>query len=118
MEDAVKEAQEVQFSAYYPREVLPDEWQPLQAYVFKRLAENTVAEDAAREIGPLDAFRRIVERARHTIAEGDMITATPMLPGFQFNPPQVTIGFYEDWHRLSFKMRAKMHPSIKPPMVS
>ena len=110
LEEAVKEAQEVQFSAYYPREVRPNEWQPLQAYVFKKFAESNIAEDAAREIGPLDAFRRIVERARHTIAEGDMISATPTLPGFQFNPPQVTIGFYEDWHRLSFKLRATDAP--------
>ena len=110
LEEAVKEAQEVQFSAYYPREVRPEEWQPLQAYVFKRLAESKVAEDALREIGPLDSFRRIVDRARHTIAEGDMIIATPTLPGFQFNPPMVTIGFYEDWHRLSFKMRAQDVP--------
>jgi hypothetical protein len=39
-----------------------------------------------------------------------MITATPQLPGFQFNPPSLSIGFYEDWHRFAFKMRAKDAP--------
>ena len=103
-------AEEIQFSAYYPREVPPDVWQPLQAYVFKRSAADQIAEDAEKQLGPLGAFRRILEGSRRHIAEGETITATPHLPGFQFNPPAVTVGFYEDWHRFSFKMRAADAP--------
>lgn len=102
--------QPVQFSAYYPREVKPDEWQPLQAYIFKESAADNVLEDAEKQLGPLDRFRRIVENARQIIREGDTITATPNLPGFQFNPPSAAISFFEDWHRFDFKMRAKDAP--------
>jgi hypothetical protein len=110
LEDAEPEIRQVQFSAYYPREVRPDDWQPLQAYVFKQSAAQQVEEDAEKQIGPLSAFRKLIENARSTIAEGEMITATPHLPGFQFNPPTVTIGFFEDWHRFEFKMRARTAP--------
>jgi hypothetical protein len=102
--------QPVQFSAYYPREIKPDEWQPLQAYVFKESAADRVLEDAEKQLGPLGQFRRIVEQARQIIREGDTITATPNLPGFQFNPPSASISFFEDWHRFEFKMRAKDAP--------
>lgn len=102
--------QPVQFSAYYPREVRPDEWQPLQAYIFKESAADRILEDAEKQLGPLDRFRRIVENARQIIREGETITATPNLPGFQFNPPSAAISFFEDWHRFDFKMRAKDAP--------
>jgi len=104
------EPQAIQFSAYYPREVRPDEWQPLQAYVFKESAADQVEADAEKQLGPLARFRRIVESARQRIGEGETITATPQLPGFQFNPPTISVGFFEDWHRFDFKMRAKDAP--------
>jgi hypothetical protein len=44
------------------------------------------------------------ERAIH---EGALITARPSMPTVDFNPPVVSIGFYEDWHRLDFKLRAR-----------
>lgn len=97
----------VQFSAYYPREVVPNQWQPLIAYIYKASAAIEVVEDAQQTLGGLMAtVRRIVEAARQTIPVGTMITATPYLPGFQFNPPSLTIGFFEDWHRLDFKLRS------------
>jgi hypothetical protein len=108
--DSSSEPQAVQFSAYYPREVRPDEWQPLQAYVFKEFAADQVEADAEKQLGPLARFRRIVESARQRIGEGETITATPHLPGFQFNPPAISVGFFEDWHRFDFKMRAKDAP--------
>lgn len=104
------EPQPVQFSAYYPREVMPDDWQPLHAYVFKESAADRVLEDAEKQLGALDRFRRILESARQIIREGETITATPNLPGFQFNPPSAAISFFEDWHRFEFKMRAKDAP--------
>lgn len=100
----------VQFTAYYPREMRPDDWQPLQAYVFRESAADQVAADAEKQLGILDSFRRILENARRNIGEGETITATPWLPGFQFNPPTVSVGFYEDWHRFEFKLRAKDAP--------
>ena len=103
-------AQTVQFSAYYPREVRPEDWQPLQAYIYKPSAEEQTLADAEKTLGPLAGFRRMVESALRGVSEGMMVTAVPRLPGFQFNPPSLTIGFYEDWHRFDFKMRAHDAP--------
>lgn len=97
----------IQFSAYYPREVLPMEWNPLTAYVFRQDAADQVSEDAHRQLGPrLEDMRRVAQPARRPIVDGAQITATPYLDGFQFNPPSISIGFFEAWHRLDFKLRA------------
>ncbi len=105
------ETQAVKFAAYHPREVPQNEWKPLVAYVYRAFAESKVNEDAGKQLGPLlTAMRRLTQTAKNLIQEGALITATPMLPGFQFNPPSVSIAFYEDWQRFDFKLRAKEAP--------
>ena len=100
-------ADPVQFSAYYPPEAVSDVWYPLRAYVFRASAADAISADAARELGGLlSAFRKVVRTALGNVTTGALITATPELPGFQFNPPSAQIGFYEDWHRFDFKLRA------------
>ena len=97
----------IQFSAYSPREVAPNVWKPLRAYVYKSGAVGEVAADAAREFGDqLPAFREVSRPAQSSIAEGALITATPELAGFQFNPPSAQIAFYDDWQRFDFRLRA------------
>ena len=106
-EGTVNEDQTVQFSAYYPREIIPQNWRPLNAYVFKAFAAEQIVADAERQLGGVMAtMRRVAEVTHQPIPEGTVITATPFLPGFQFNPMSVSIGFFEDWHRFNFKMRA------------
>jgi hypothetical protein len=103
---------DIQFSAFYPKEVAPSVWMPMRAYIYRAGAADAVNADARKELGALMAIiRRVTEAARSVISEGAMITATPTLPGFQFNPPSVTLGFYEDWHRFDFKLRAKDTPN-------
>lgn len=109
--DQAAQDDEINFSAYYLREVTPNEWQPLMAYVYKAFAEGAVNEDAGRQLGPLLAgARKLTQAAKGLIREGALITATPTLPGFQFNPPSASAAFFEDWHRFDFKMRAKDAP--------
>ena len=38
---------------------------------------------------------------------GSEITIVPFLEGCQFNPPQSNIMFFENWHRISFRVRPK-----------
>lgn len=100
-----------QFSAYYPREVTANAWQPLRAYVFLPGAATAVAADAVQELGALLPTYREVERTSSVgIAEGALITATPELAGFQFNPPSAQVGFFEDWQRFDFRLRASAAP--------
>jgi hypothetical protein len=107
MEEVSKADQSVKFAAYHPREVLPNEWKPLVAYVYRAFAESNINEDAGKQLGPLlTAMRRLTQSAKSLIQEGALITATPTLPGFQFNPPSASVAFYEDWQRFDFKLRA------------
>jgi hypothetical protein len=101
----------VKFSAYYPRETAPQVWQPLAAYVYRQSAAQDVIQDVREVLGArLPDFRRSDEQARQTLQEGAFITATPNLPGVQVNPPTLTIGFYEPFHRFDFKIRATSAP--------
>lgn len=101
----------IQFSSYYPKEVRPKEWQPLIAYAFRDSAAGIVADDAKQQLGDkLQSYRETGEPARQPIVEGATITATPTLDGFQFNPPTISLGLFEDWHRFDFKLRADSAP--------
>jgi hypothetical protein len=101
----------VEFSSYYPKELKPNDWQPMVAYVFHPASTDAVAADAKLQLGSkLQTYRETTEPARTSIAEGAMITAEPTLDGFTFNPPRVTLGFYEDWQRFDFKLRADKAP--------
>ncbi|MCI0708954.1 MAG: toll/interleukin-1 receptor domain-containing protein [Chloroflexi bacterium] len=111
MEGTSTEGQKVHFTAFYPKEMKPDDWQPLHAYVYKKFVEDKVLNDARQKLGEkMAAFRQTDSPAQQDIAEGAMIVATPRLDGFQFNPPMVAIGFYKDWHRLDFELRATDAP--------
>jgi hypothetical protein len=110
-ETAPPQPQPVQFSAYFPKEVKPDDWQPLHAYVFKQSAEKSVSEDVGKQLGErVSVFRKLVQTAKQIIQEGELVTATPTLPGFQFNPPSVSVALFEEWHRFDFKLRAHTAP--------
>jgi hypothetical protein len=101
----------VQFSAYSPKEAAPDVWQPLFGYVFRGVAAAQVRADALQQLGErADGFREADQPAQQPVATGALITATPVLDGFQINPPSQTIGFYEDWHRFDFKLRPVSAP--------
>ncbi|MBZ0291541.1 MAG: toll/interleukin-1 receptor domain-containing protein, partial [Anaerolineae bacterium] len=111
MGTAVKAAQTVMFSGYYPKEVLPEKWEPLHAYIFRALASQAVEEDAGKQLGSrLQEFRGVRAPAKADVPEGALVTATPQMDGFQFNPPSATVGFYKDWHRFDFEIRAQGAP--------
>ncbi len=98
----------IRFSAYYPKELLPNEWHPLKAYAFMGYAVDSIAVDA--EGGDVDKVPEILydrnRSARYRIPEGAQVTVTPHMKGFQFNPQSVSIGFYRTWHRFDFEIRA------------
>ena len=103
--------QPARFSAYYPKEAAPDVWLPLRAYVFRLNAAGEVAKDAADALNEaITDYRPVSGDSSAPLAEGALITATPDLPGFQFNPPSVSVAFYEDWQVLPFRLRAAAAP--------
>ena len=90
---------------------MPNNWQPLRAYVFKQSAAAAVTADAKQQLGEqFSSYRDVSRPATTAIAEGALITATPELNGFQFNPPSAQIAFYSDFERFDFKLRAMTAP--------
>jgi hypothetical protein len=70
-----------------------------------------VIRDARSELGPRwSLFSQVTRLAKQWIAPGAHVCATPRLPGFQFNPLSLTIGFTEAWHRMGFELRAVKAP--------
>lgn len=96
----------VHFAANYPKEMREGHWQPLNVYAYLPAAAEAVAADLRnqRSTQPTLLYKR-TKPPRQSIPEGAIVTATPCLKGFQFNPLQVSIGFYKDWHRFDFEMR-------------
>jgi outer membrane biosynthesis protein TonB len=111
MDDLIQMVQEVEFSAYYPKEVVPGKWEKLHAYIFRSTAADMVEKDADNQLGERRAeFRGVRAPAIADVPEGALVTATPHLDGFQFNPPSISLGFYKDWHRFDFELRTKFAP--------
>ncbi len=99
------------FLTAQPKSIPLDEWHPMYAYVFRQSASLQVYKDAMEQLGKqASAYSTMSQTATTTIAEGAEITATPQMDGFQFKPVRVTVGFYEDWERFNFEIRAKSAP--------
>lgn len=99
------------FSSYSPKEAAPNTWLALYGYVYRHSASALVAADADTLLGEKASdYREIEQPAIAPVSEGALITATPTLPGFQFNPPSASIMLLEDWHRFDFKLRAATAP--------
>jgi len=94
------------FSAYYPREVRPQDWQPLRAYMLREFAAEAVRADAQAQFGPRTDIRETVREALAPVPADALVTAIPTLPGFEFDPPQASARFRHDWRRFDFDFRA------------
>lgn len=105
-EDEAAPGAPIRFSAYYPREVGLQDWQPLRAYLFKDFALDAVRADAQAQFGPRTDIRETVREALAPIPEEALVTAIPDLPGFEFDPPQTSARFRRDWRRFDFEFRA------------
>lgn len=100
----------VLFSAYYPREIKPNDWQPLRAYMLKDWAEDAVRSDARAQFGARRDIRATSREALQPVPEEALVTAIPAISGFEFDPPQVSLRFRQDWRRFDFEFRATEAP--------
>ncbi len=97
----------VEFTAYYPKEIAPNVWADLLAYVYRQSAADAVKNDAQGELGAaISAYRRVARPEQTLVMDEAQIVVTPRLTGFQFNPVNVTIGFFDAFNRAAFKVRA------------
>lgn len=103
-------AEKVLFSAFYPREVKPGDWQPFRAYMYKDFAAEAVKADARAEFDARTDIRVAAREATQPVPEDALVTALPSVPGFEFDPPQHTLRFRGDWRRFAFEFRAHDAP--------
>ncbi|MFN8529246.1 MAG: toll/interleukin-1 receptor domain-containing protein [Anaerolineae bacterium] len=97
----------VAFTSYYPKEVAPNVWYTLLAYVYRTTSAASVDADARGTLGERARdYRRVARPEQNLVVENAEIVATPRIPGFQFNPVSAVIGFYDQWNRADFKVRA------------
>jgi TIR domain len=81
----------VQFTVFRPRELVPDEWQPLLAFTHlasegsdlevKRRAEAVLKHAIAE-------YRQVVQDAQDAVPRDEVLTLVPKVPGVEFEPAQ------------------------------
>jgi hypothetical protein len=102
--------EQVTFTAYHPREIQAQQWQPMVVY----LSLNTpaalaqVAGSAAERLGGKLSDYRPGRAARSAgMQRGTKLRIIPSAPGFQFNPDYLDITWQEDVQQHEFRMRAE-----------
>lgn len=95
------------FSACYPKEMPANVWCSAYVYMFGKSAASIVADDARTLLNKhIDKYRFEDETTKVRLRENTLISVTPRLEGFEFNPPQQSIEFREIWHRIDFRLKA------------
>lgn len=106
--------EQVTFTAYHPREMQQQQWQPLVFYISldaPAVLAEVAAAAADRLAGRLDKFRAARSQRSAGLARGAKLRLIPVAPGFQFNPSQLDVTWQEDVQQHEFRMRAE---SAKP----
>jgi hypothetical protein len=98
---------DVQFTAFYMRELNPSFWYNLPVYVHIPGALDAITEDSQKYVPKSPTTGKSTSAANQTIRRGSEIVAIPDLPGCIFNPPRSSIFWFEDWHRMEFRVRAQ-----------
>jgi len=98
---------EAGFISYFPRTVHPDEWNTLLVYLFARGAIIGVAGDARRRFeGGEDTITSASTTKTAFLAPGTSVLIVPQYGAIEFNPPQLTVTWLEDFHCAEFRFRA------------
>lgn len=109
----------VQFTVYRRKAICPEKWYPLLAFAhLDELPEDATDEEpdpieevrrqAHALIGPqIRAFSQIVQDSAHAVPKNGELVFVPEVEGCQFNPPQHSIRWNENVHRVEFRMKAE-----------
>jgi hypothetical protein len=101
------EGEEVNFSAFYPKEVTVEKWYTLLVYAYVPQELETVHKDARKfedEIGEISESKPATTTR---LARGAEVTVVPSCEGVTFNPERVTFKWAEDRHRVQFRLQAE-----------
>jgi hypothetical protein len=106
-------AQEIIFWIYIPQTLPLGQWETVAIYLFKSNTRSHVETDLKHQAWQASAipYQKITHSLSQFISEEDFMTITPHLPYFQANPSSIRLGFWEDWHRVEFRIKAKDIPA-------
>jgi anti-anti-sigma factor len=100
------EKEEVNFSAFYPREVAVEKWYTLLVYTYVPSALEDVRRDASKFEDEIGEIHETKPTSSTQLARGTQVTVVPACEGVTFNPERVTFQWLEDQHRAQFRLRA------------
>ena len=81
----------VQFTVFRPRELVPDEWQPLLAFTHLASERSDVevkrqAEAVLRHV--IGQYRQVVQDSQDAVPRDEVLTLVPTVPGVEFEPAE------------------------------
>jgi len=81
----------IQFTVFRPRELVPDEWQPLLA--FTHLASERSDVEVTRQAEAvlkqaIADYRQVVQDAQDAVPRDEVLTLVPKVPGVEFEPAE------------------------------
>jgi hypothetical protein len=95
---------QLQFSAFYPREVPAESWQTLLVYAHVEDTLDAVRKDAQRLHALLDAGAPCADvQAAHPLSIGTQLSVVPVFQGVTFQPERVSFTWTEEWHPAAFR---------------
>ncbi len=102
----MEEKEEVNFSAFYPKEVAVEKWYTLLVYTYVPTVLESVREDARKFEEEIGQIRESKPASTTQLTRGTEVTIVPSCEGVKFNPERVTFQWIEDQHRSQFRIRA------------
>jgi hypothetical protein len=100
------EGEEVNFSAFYPKEVAVEQWHTILVYSYVPQELETVREDARKFEGEIGDVGESKPATTTRLVRGAEVTVVPNCEGVRFNPERVTFKWIEDRHRAQFRLQA------------
>lgn len=95
------------FSVFHPMQLQPGQWLDLAVYLHEPGIDSFVRQDhlGRYEGKPGEAPERR-SPLRYTLKPGAAVTIVPALPGCRINPPRATVEWWENFHRVPFRVMA------------
>lgn len=114
----------VQFTVYRPKAILPQKWYSLLAFAHLSEKREDAPEDepdpvaevrqqAQRILGKQAAdYQNLTQDTLQAIPREGVITFVPTMPGIEFNPPSRSFVWEESVHREDFRLRAESRKHV------
>jgi serine/threonine protein kinase len=95
------------FSVFQPMLMQPGQWLDLAVYLHEPGIDSFVRQDhMARYEGKPGETPERRSPLRYTLKPGAAVTVIPHLPGCRINPPRATVEWWENFHRIQFRVMA------------